>query len=475
MLQTLLAHVASGALLAGAGQEGMFQACLEGLMKDERAEELVASTEIASEDDDDFWPTADEIERGSFKAFLRPYRVSDDGILQIPVFGVLLHRFPYAFGSYATGYDYIKRAFDRGEADANVKGIALIGNSPGGMVAGCFELVDHMNAAKTKPLRAYAADHAYSACYAVFMPADTISVTRSGGVGSVGVVTSHVDFTGYMENAGIKITFIQFGKHKTDGSPYKELSDDAKARIQARINKLGMLFVSTVAAGRGMDESDVKATEALTYDSDEAIEIGFADKIESPEDGLKDFAAELNLEDEQMAQGQDTGKKTGNEDEAAVNAARAEGREAGAKAERERIGAILKCENAEGREAAAIELALDEETSFSAKTANTVLGRMPKAVVGKPNATRGKEAEEGDEDEDEGEEASAPKGGKPKAKGKDHFSAHMDQDKQPDTEATGGKTDESASDDEKMANDIPGSYHNAGGYVASKDTQKAAS
>src|SRR5688572_22257428 len=54
---------------------------------------------------DDFWTELGE--RGS-KLF-RPYVVRD-GVLLIPVKGVLLHGFPYQLFDWATGYEYIWKA-----------------------------------------------------------------------------------------------------------------------------------------------------------------------------------------------------------------------------------------------------------------------------------------------------------------------------------------------------------------------------
>src|SRR5699024_6624417 len=110
----------------------------------------------------DFWFQDDD-----WRSSLRPYVVRD-GVLQIPVKGVLLHNFPYQFGSWATGYTYIQRAFERGLDDDQVKGIALVVDSPGGEVAGNFDLVDKMYERRDeKPVRAYAAEMALSAAYSI--------------------------------------------------------------------------------------------------------------------------------------------------------------------------------------------------------------------------------------------------------------------------------------------------------------------
>lgn len=165
----------------------------------------------------------------------RPYSVAN-GTLSIPVNGVLLNQFSFQFGRWATGYQYVEKALARGMADPDVKRIALVVNSPGGEVAGCFECADKIYGARgEKPIRAFAADYAYSAAYALASSAGDLSVTRSGGTGSVGVVTTHVDFSEALANEGIKVTFIFAGKHKVEGNAYEALSDWRKTVFKTEL------------------------------------------------------------------------------------------------------------------------------------------------------------------------------------------------------------------------------------------------
>ena len=87
-------------------------------------------SDVYIDNDDGFWPSAD-----SWLAYYRPYVVKD-GILHIPVKGVLVNGLAYALGEWATGYPYIRRALSRGLADPAVRGIALVLNTPGGDVSG---------------------------------------------------------------------------------------------------------------------------------------------------------------------------------------------------------------------------------------------------------------------------------------------------------------------------------------------------
>ena len=262
------------------------------LALDSRQQQELTAAHAAAQGGDDFWT-----EFGAYTKRLRPYVVID-GVLRIPVKGVLLNGFPYQFFDFATGYEYIGKALDRGMADPDVRGIALVIDSPGGMVAGNFDLVDRIHAARAqKPIRAFAAEAAYSAAYSIASAAQQLVVARTGGIGSIGVVTSHIDMSKALDDAGYKITFIHAGKHKVDGNPYEALPDDVKARIQSRVDGLYAIFVDTVARNRNLDAAAVRATEALTFTATEAIDCGLADSIGSLDGALADFTASLNNPD----------------------------------------------------------------------------------------------------------------------------------------------------------------------------------
>lgn len=392
MKHPLLESVADRPLLIAEGSASLFQASIQYVVSHERAEEMLSSPRMSDMADDDFWGDGTD----EWMNFIRPYVVVN-GVLQIPISGVLLNRFPYQLGRWATGYDYIERAMQRGMEDLNVKGIALVIDSPGGEVAGCFELVDKIYEMRgDKEIRAFSADHAYSAAYALASVADSIAVTRSGGTGSVGVVTAHVDFSENLKQTGVKVTFIHAGKHKVDGNAYEALPDDVKARIQARIDKIYGVFTSTVARNRNMSEDDVRKTEALTYDAEDSLSVGFADRIGALEDEMIEFyACVAEPEGEQMtvktndSSATDTAAQT-----AAVASAREEGvtagRAEGAKAERTRITAILGSDEGKARPKAAMSLAM--KSNEDSATVISMLGDLPeeKAAVVEPPKTEAK-------------------------------------------------------------------------------------
>lgn len=382
MKNPLLARFAGVPSLVAPIMAGRFEAALNAVMLNTQAEALMSAPAMS---DDGFWPAADD-----WRAYYRPYVVRD-GILQIPVKGVLLHDFPWALGSWATGYIYIARALERGLSDPMVRAIALICDSPGGEVAGCFELVDKIFAAREqKPIRAFAHESAYSAAYAVASAASHIAVSRTGGVANIGVVTMHVDVSEAMKDAGVKITFIYSGKHKVDGNAYQALPDDVKKRWQAQIDDLYGIFTASVARNRKISDADVRATEALDFTAVEAVEKGLADSIGPLDDAIAAFNTDLSLADEQgeteMNDKTQGGAATANKD-ASIDAARSEGHatgktegtKEGATNERTRISAIIGSDEAKERGTLASHLAF--ETDMSADAAKAMLGKSAKEAA----------------------------------------------------------------------------------------------
>lgn len=332
-----------------------FKAGIDSLQTHPKAEIFSAAVPSTS---NDFWYAPDD-----WRSEYRPYIVKD-GILQIPVKGSLLNEFPFQVGSWVTGYEYIWEAYIRGLNDSDVKGIALVIDSPGGLVAGCFSLVDKMYQLKgSKPIKSFASESAYSAAYAIASLGDTITVSRTGGVGSIGVIMTHYDYSGALQQAGIKVTNITAGKHKADGSSSEPLPQDVYDRLSARAESIRDIFVETVSRNRpALTQDQARATEALCYNAQEAIQEKLADDIGDLDESLASFSLDVientntdddNGEYELNMKTQDNGV---NVDEIKAEA-HAAGFAEGAKAEQARFSAILSAPEAAGRSKLAMHLA----------------------------------------------------------------------------------------------------------------------
>lgn len=225
------------------------------------------------------------------------YRLLENGVAIIDVYGVLAHRGGFqADSSYVQGYDQTARMIENALQDRHVGAILLNIDSPGGEVSGAFQLAEQIYSARSiKPIVAVASDLAASAAYLIASAADSVSITPTGVVGSIGVVTCHVDVSRAVDAMGVAVTYIYAGAHKVDGNPYAPLPAEVSAQIQADINYYYNLFVDRVAAYRpGTDAAALRATEARTYIGPQALTARLADAIETPDQAVARLAARIS-------------------------------------------------------------------------------------------------------------------------------------------------------------------------------------
>ena len=218
------------------------------------------------------------------------------GIAVIPVHGTLVKRTAgLDAASGLTSYTEIAAMLDSALADPQVAGILLDIDSPGGEASGSFELARRVReASAVKPVWAVANDSAYSAAYAIGSAANRLIVSETGGVGSIGVIALHIDQSVKDANDGYRYTAVTAGTHKNDFSPHQPLTDEAKAELQAEVDRLYGLFVDHVASMRTLSSDDVRSTEAGLYFGANAIAAGLADAVGTFESALTDFSLFLS-------------------------------------------------------------------------------------------------------------------------------------------------------------------------------------
>lgn len=347
-----------------------------------------------------------------------------DGVAVIPVHGSLINRFGQCYG-YVTGYNFIRRQRDAAMADPDVTAIVYDVNSGGGEASGCFELADESFALRgTKPTISVVDSACYSAAYALASTSDQVVVTPTGGAGSVGVYTMHVDMSKMLEDWGLSVTLIHAGDHKVDGHPYAALPEDVRADMQKSVDATYGKFVESVARNRNLSVDAVKATQARCYSADDALALGLIDSVASPIEAIRAFLSGPS----ETSNDESTGESLMELNEAK-------------QAERQRVGAIIGHPNAKGREAMANHLALN--TDMSADDAAALLAVAPVAQAAAP----------------EKKEEATP------AKTNDKFVEAMDKDDNPNI-GPDGKTEEKV--EKSGANELMDAFTAATGYDFTK-------
>jgi ClpP class serine protease len=202
----------------------------------------------------------------------------------IPVYGFLTKRSgPFAGLLGTTSYEEISANLREALDNPLIEKIILDVDSPGGEVNGVFDLCDEIYAARDqnpiigKQIEAIANDDAFSAAYAIASSAQKLWITRTSGVGSIGVIATHIDQSTFDKNEGIKITPIFAGDRKNDLTPHEPLSEAATLAMQGEIDRLYGLFTETVARNRSISAEHVRKTQASMLFGNDAINAGLAD------------------------------------------------------------------------------------------------------------------------------------------------------------------------------------------------------
>jgi ClpP class serine protease len=181
------------------------------------------------------------------------------------------------FGGGNTTYPEINAAIAAAEQDDAVDNIAFMIESPGGNIAGLFDTIGAIQAAK-KPTKAVISNMGASAAYAIACACDSIAATNiATSVGSIGVVVS----VSTDENQ-VSITSTKAPRKRPDAT-----TEEGVAMVREELDAYHEIFVDVIAEGRGTTTERVNAEfgQGGTILAREALKRGMIDSILAP--GLK--------------------------------------------------------------------------------------------------------------------------------------------------------------------------------------------
>ena len=241
---------------------------------------ISAATDLhaASRDDDDEQPTL-------------LTKVGNVGV--IPVKGPLINadipdRWASLFG--VTTYPGIRRAAIEALTDDSVTAIVLDVASGGGAVSGVVETAELLAKINDehKPIYAYGDSMVASAAYWLAASAQKIKVSKATTVGSIGVISTHMEYSKQLKDEGVNATVFRAGKYKALGQPVEPLTDAAREQIQARLDATYTIFVEHVASRRGVDYSsaDQRMGQGKEFFGQAAVAVGLVDGVGSFDDLL---------------------------------------------------------------------------------------------------------------------------------------------------------------------------------------------
>lgn len=218
-----------------------------------------------------------------------------DGVAILPMDGVIgkkMNLLTQISGGVSTSL--FARELDKALADPQVHSVILAVDSPGGTIDGTPDLAEHIYRNRgVKPIVAHTDGQMCSAAYWIGSAADAIYISNeTNTVGSIGVVTSHTDYSKAEEKAGVKTTDIYAGKYKRIASEHEPLSSAGREYIQSLIDHSYSVFVDAVAKHRGAAVDDVleRMADGRLHKGSQAIDAGLVDGVAT----LSELVAMLN-------------------------------------------------------------------------------------------------------------------------------------------------------------------------------------
>ena len=211
-----------------------------------------------------------------------------DTVAVIPVKGVM-QKYSAGYWYRTVGTQEIIANIQAAVANPAVSAIVLDFDSGGGMVDGNYVFCDAIyQAQNSKPVYGYVNGMAASAAYQAAAQCEKLfTAGPTDYVGSIGVFQIHVDESGWLEQWGLKVSYIvaDGGEDKIVAPSTSPLSDDDRQKIVSQLNNLRSIMISQIERGRG---NRIKPTEATyrggIFSSKEAQKMGLIDGTASLED-----------------------------------------------------------------------------------------------------------------------------------------------------------------------------------------------
>jgi protease IV len=215
------------------------------------------------------------------------YENSDGNIALIKINGLIVSEDGMFASKLITSPDTIK-LIKKATKNKKIKAIIFEINSPGGSALASKEIADEIKKVN-KTTVAVIREVGTSGAYWIASATDLIVASPISITGSIGVISSHLEFDGFFEKYGINYRRLVAGEHKDIGSPFKEMTEEEEAIMQKQLNKVHDYFIKEIALNRKLKEEDVrKISTGMFYLGEEAQELGLVDML-----GNKDSALSL--------------------------------------------------------------------------------------------------------------------------------------------------------------------------------------
>ena len=189
----------------------------------------------------------------------------------------------------------IIRMIDQAERNPKVVAVLFTINSPGGTPVASDEISSRIKR-MGKPKVAVIRDMGTSAAYWIASATDKIFASRMSITGSIGAISSYLDFSGIMEKYGVRYERLVSAEYKDIGSPFKSMTEEEKKKFQVILDELQGYFTEEVKNNRNLsDEIAKEVSNGMFFTGSQAKDFGLIDNLGTKEDAIDYIEKELNI------------------------------------------------------------------------------------------------------------------------------------------------------------------------------------
>jgi len=190
----------------------------------------------------------------------------------------------------------IRKLIKKADEDPSIKAIIFEINSPGGSAVASDEIANEIKKTN-KTIVAWIREIGTSGAYWVASSADTVVANRMSITGSIGVIASYIQFSGFLSDHNVSYERLVSGQYKDIGSPFKELTPSERLLFQKSLDKMRDYFIEEVAKNRNLKKSDVeKIATGQFYLGSEAKELGLVDILGGRDEAVEVIEKKLGIE-----------------------------------------------------------------------------------------------------------------------------------------------------------------------------------
>src|SRR5205807_1550853 len=180
------------------------------------------------------------------------------------------------------------RLLDRVRENKRLRGVLLDIHSPGGdAVASEAIYLAVRRLAAAKPVVAWVRGTGASGAYFAACGATRVLAFPSAIVGSIGVISARPVVVEALRRFGAAVLVTKTGPFKDLGAPWREPTEEERAKEQRLVDAIFRRFVGAVRDARGFDDAALaRVTTGEVWLADEAVELGLLDAVCEEDDAL---------------------------------------------------------------------------------------------------------------------------------------------------------------------------------------------